>query len=70
MATEDTTLIEAENLPAHVSACSERYRSLWKSIERTNRQVTRLWWLGLAILVSAFGGGWQGIVSTFHAMTT
>ncbi|MBH48812.1 MAG: hypothetical protein CME71_11650 [Halobacteriovorax sp.] len=69
MSSDNTSLIEAQNLPAHVAACSERYTTLWKAIERTNKQVRKLWWLGIAILVGAFGGGWQGILNTLQTIT-
>ncbi|MBE44118.1 MAG: hypothetical protein CMO16_02910 [Thaumarchaeota archaeon] len=68
MAPNDTSNIEAQHLPAHVAACTQRYQNLWHAIERTNKQVRRLWWLGLAILVGAFGGGWQGILLTLQTI--
>jgi len=69
MSSPNTSIIEAENLPAHVAACSERYQNLWKAIERSNQQVRRLWWLGIVILIGAFGGGWQGIMNTLQSIS-
>ncbi len=50
--------LEADSLPTHVVACSERYRGLWRRMSRIERI---LWGIAALILADAIARRFVGL---------